>query len=235
MYFTKFAFIIILVFEDIFIHSEFFFYFRIKHGKEDTSFLEEILLVTTSSSGPTCPSPCIFLPNDLELNKDNVGSILFERLLFDIETAEVRWPTKLSRRDKSLVELTKRSEVISYLIEVYERCWKHRNNQYSSLSQLVSETVITNLATALEQPELYPNQQPLKQFQDAVFSHLSSASFENLLNCYLKHIENEKMEVPPVFKMVNFTNMFKLLLIYRIFIDINYAYFYSNFNFFSDC
>ncbi|KAG0726533.1 Ubiquitin conjugation factor E4 A [Chionoecetes opilio] len=118
--------------------------------------------------------------------------LLFGRLLLDpSDIALVGAPRK--EGDEAA-----RGEVVVYLGEVFGRCWAARDRPLGHVARKVMEAVVTNLATALEQPELYPSQQVEQQVLRVLLHGLArEGAVEELTRSLVRHIASEGASVPP--------------------------------------
>lgn len=164
-------------------------------GDAITSFLESLLLVTTRE-GPHS-RPLVLLPDAGKLDTESLQFVMFERLLLESPDACLVGDSNRGREEAA------RSEVVVYLCEVYYRCWAVRSSPHFHLAQQVQAAVITNLATALEQPELYGGQQPDRQLIDVLLRGLGrEAAVEDLTQKLLNHLADQGTPVPPLFDEV---------------------------------
>lgn len=161
-------------------------------GLSTTDFLEDLLLVTTRP-GPYS-SPRVLLNDSENLTTDTIQLLLFDRLLLENPNSHV---VGLGREGR---EEAGRVEVVVYLSEVYDRCWAARDTPLSHVAKQVQAAVITNLATALEQPELYRGQYPDRQLCQILLKELGQKSaVEELAYELIKHLDEQGTTPPPLF------------------------------------
>lgn len=164
---------------------------RSENNSNTISFLEHLLLVTTREEWPHS-APRVLLPPSDPLTIDNFPLLLFARLLLDASDMELVGP-----RGEGVDEAAQ-TEVVVYLNEVFTRCWAARDRPLGHVARKVMEAVVTNLATALEQPELYPNQDVEKQVLRVLQQGLCrDDAVEELAHNLINHISNEGATAPP--------------------------------------
>ncbi|XP_042225392.1 ubiquitin conjugation factor E4 A-like isoform X2 [Homarus americanus] len=160
--------------------------------EKTTAFLEDMLLVTTRP-GPHA-FPRVLLADSDMLTIDTLQFLLFERLLLETPDAHLVGPGDEGREEAGRVE------VVMYLSEVYWRCWAARERPLAHVLKQVQGAVITNLATALEQPELYRGQHPDRQFLQILLRGLGQEAAVDDLTCKLiHHLVEQGMTPPPLF------------------------------------
>uniref|UniRef100_A0A0P4VWG4 Ubiquitin conjugation factor E4 A n=1 Tax=Scylla olivacea TaxID=85551 RepID=A0A0P4VWG4_SCYOL len=154
------------------------------------SFLEHLLLVTTRGEWPHT-APRVLLPSTDPLTVDSFPLLLFTRLLLDPSEIELVGPQGEGGDEAA------QSEVVVYLSEVYSRCWTTRDRP-GHIARKVMEAVVTNLATALEQPELYPSQKVEQQMLRVLQQGLGrEGAVEDLARNLVTHISKERAAAPP--------------------------------------
>ncbi|XP_071536976.1 ubiquitin conjugation factor E4 A [Panulirus ornatus] len=163
-------------------------------GSEEgiTAFLEDLLLVTTRL-GPH-PSPRVLLTDADALTTDTFQLLLFDRLLLENPNVNLIGPGDEGREEAG------RAEVVVYLVEVYQRCWAARDKPLSHVARQVQAAVITNLATALEQPELYRGQHPDRQLVQVFLTGFGQeAAVEDLAIKLTQHLAGQGTAPPALF------------------------------------
>lgn len=160
-----------------------------------TDFLEDLLLVTTRP-GPYA-SPRVLLTDTENLTTDTLQLVLFERLLLENPNTHVVGLGGEGREEAGRVE------VVVYLSEVYGRCWAARDKPFAKVARQVQGAVITNLATALEQPELYRGQYPDRQLRQILLKGLGQESaVEDLASNLIEHLADQGATPPLLFEQL---------------------------------
>lgn len=104
--------------------------FSADNSSSTISFLEQLLLVTTREEWPHS-APRVLLPSSDPLTLDNFPQLLFTRLLLDPDDVQCVGP-----RGEGEQEATQ-TEVITYLSEVYGRCWAARDRPQGDVARKV--------------------------------------------------------------------------------------------------
>ena len=97
-----------------------------------TFLLEKLLLVTTRSAPHS--NFRIFLEDGGPLNEETLQMVLFDRLLLDSPESHLIG----DGCDKAMKVKASRSEVVTYLSEIYGRCYSERDSPLSHVIQKVS-------------------------------------------------------------------------------------------------
>lgn len=96
------------------------FYFSRPENTNTTTFLENLLLITTREDWPHS-APRVLLPPSDPLTLDSFPLLLFTRLLLD--PADVQCVGPKGEGEQEAVQ----TEVVVYLSEVFSRCWAARD------------------------------------------------------------------------------------------------------------
>ncbi|KAK3863322.1 hypothetical protein Pcinc_030892 [Petrolisthes cinctipes] len=134
-------------------------------AKAEVSLLEKLLLITTRSDHQHT-SPLVLIPDATDtLTSHTFEQLLFERLLLtDLESCLVG--NNNGGEGRGIIEESEaacRKKVVVYLSEVYTRCSNTTSKSLSHVIKQVKDAAMTNLATALEEPQLYTGQNPDRQ------------------------------------------------------------------------
>lgn len=155
------------------------------------TFLEQLLMITTREEWPHA-APRVLLPSSDPLTLDSFPQLLFTRLLLDPADVQCVGPQGEGAQEAA------QPEVIVYLSEVYGRCCAVRDRPQGGVARKVMEAVVTNLATALEQPELYTSQAVEQQVFRVLRQGLGrDNAVDELTRSLVDHLASEGASVPP--------------------------------------
>lgn len=203
----------------------------------ETCILEKILLLSTRD--PSHHFTCVYMEDSLPLTNESLDIILFERLLLDNPLNNIRNLKDNPKLKEDKLEVVGRKEVVLYLLDVYERCLNYKNSVPQIVSHIQS-SVLTNLATALDQPELFNEQQPDRQLRNLILNHFSESAC--LREIIINLIENNNQDDLPshkkLFEEVCFLSLLEIIilifksikaLLYYFLFYLHYKYKYMHF------
>ncbi|CAL4064415.1 unnamed protein product [Meganyctiphanes norvegica] len=163
----------------------------------ETSLLESLLMLTTNPNGPH-PAPRVLM-DDSEgiLDLQSFPQVLFERLLLESPSNNV-----VGAGSQSEVEDAGQSHAVVYLFNCYARCCAQDTPQCSVI-KAVQSAVVTNLGTAVEQPEVYFGQNIEQQLKDILLRDLPTDYYtQDLLNKLTQHLQEQESPRSPTFDQV---------------------------------
>ncbi|XP_076046927.1 ubiquitination factor E4A [Oratosquilla oratoria] len=156
-----------------------------------TELLESLLRVTTRPHAKH-KFPCVLLQESgLSLDLDNVDFLLFERTL--LQAPELH--TVGGTDDDNC-----KRKVIPYLTSCYKRCHCASKDHLPHVTVKVKETIVSILKTAIEQPELYSEQEVNKQLIQLILNNIGkNDSIEAMINHFVDISTKDGSALPQVF------------------------------------
>lgn len=159
--------------------------------------MESLLLLTTNQNGPHRGPRVLMDDAETTLDLQSFPQVLFERLLLESPSNLV-----IGSGSEEAVKYAGQPQAVVYLFHCFGRCLGKSTSQ-SSVVAAVQSAVVTNLATALEQPEIYFGQNIEQQLKDILLKDLSEEYYcQELMNKLTQHLQEQKSPKIPVFDQV---------------------------------
>ncbi|XP_075220925.1 ubiquitination factor E4A [Lycorma delicatula] len=148
-------------------------------------------------------------PEEL-MNSENLGQVLFERLLIEDPNSCILTNEKLKESSMSYVA---ENECITYLFNCYVKVMEkktHRDERLVNLLKQMTDLIAQNVATALKQPELYQDSQELHKQIVNLFKceYVTPMALLNFFKFVVEEIERDE---PPETVYRAFTPVFDLV------------------------